>query len=282
MKRILSFILSLFILNGFVFSQEIQECGSSPKKSSTVKSAPKKSSSSSSTSSDLDSECMSILIDLCCDLMIENGIHVSFNDYPYADGGEFIVHDYNGSGTDKLCNFLLEDSVFYFPASNLMGNRTRFETTLFCFAGLNIENILYTNDLRNTDGRLLDFSDTQGILKLGAQIYCIQYNPISIGFNLDWLHMYNKIYFDTFYTEMIVRSYPVDPLHLEWRLGFSGMPKTNYTVDDTIPTELLTTSSVMVGIVLSRLEVFATWEYVQDGYQQMRSNGLGFGFRYNF
>lgn len=287
MKKTISVcMVLLFLISGL--------CAAAPKKPSsklpkttTTKTTTRKttSSNSSSSSSSIEESCMDALLDICCSLMIANGVGVTFEDYPYADGGGFVINDYE-SATDvdgKFYNLLLDTSLFMYPGSALMGNRTRAELTCFKFIGINFENIMFTNDLHQTEAHLGSMENAQGMFKLGAQFWCFQWDPISLGLNMDWLHMYGRKKYNTFAFETILRSYPFSPLHLEWRYCFSGSPRNvNYSSDDTITDELLMNSCLMVGFVMDRYELFVTWEYVQDGFEQMRSNGFGVGLRAHF
>lgn len=287
MKKIISVLLvSSFLISGLCAAAPKKPSSKLPKTTTTKTTSRKTTSSGSSTScrdSSIEESCMDALLDICCSLMIANGVGVTFEDYPYANDGGFVINDYDSVTDGKFYNLLLDTSLFMFPASGLIGNRTRAELICFKFAGINFENLMFTNDLHSSEQNLGSMENAQGMFKLGAQIWCFQWDPISFGFNMDWLHMYGRNKYDSFSFETILRSYPISPLHLEWRYSFSGTPKNiYYSSDDTITDELLMNSCLMVGYIMDRFELYAAWEYVQDGFEQMRSNGFGIGVRAHF
>lgn len=221
-----------------------------------------------------------LIADICSDWIATNAAYVSFEDYPYADTREsaFILHERDGDGTGKFFNGSIETNIMYIPSVNLAGNQTRVDFTFYKFIGLMAENTIYEYDFNPTN---LQFTDMRGFFKLGLSFWLLQYSPFSLGCSFSWIHGYGVVPYDSFCTEGFIRSYPFQPLHLEYRIAFSGCrDKDGYYDNDN----LLLHSKLIAGILLaeSRFEIYGAWDYFYDDTVVARGNGGSLGIKCYF
>lgn len=234
-------------------------------------------------------------------LWLFNNIGVTFDDYPYSDGrylnfftpnmfsfgDEFYLDEpdnSNNSENSELGNyspvkrrkeqsyrFVVESGFFYFPVEKIMGNESRFEGYIWKFFGPVFENTLYTS--KNS---FMDFSENfYGNLRLGGQFSLIHSNFFDTSFYMQWTYWYGQsLKLSGFNFGMILRSYPMNPILLEWRFNFQNFASTSDIIFD---------SHFELGFELnSPFEIYIAWKYRQDEiFDRNISNAFAAGIKYN-
>ncbi|MBQ4378029.1 MAG: hypothetical protein II821_02385 [Treponema sp.] len=189
---------------------------------------------------------------------------VRFFDYPYqeenvspADGKYIARGTLDGIAfTDPGYNrnrFSADTSLVYLH--NLgFGNETRFEGLLFPYFGPFFENLVLGKPFTNGDYSFEE-KGLRDNIKLGGQISLIQTNILSASFLIQYTTWRGKGFSDfrkgcNF--GLLLRSYPVKPLVLEWKMG-----SHNYTGDFEV-----FESDLHFGLMRGPYEFFASWKYL--------------------
>ena len=225
--------------------------------------------------------------DLCCSflelLWLESHMNCSFDEYPYANGNKYIIHQdflstteddyFNMDFDDKFYRFTFETGIFSLPELNYFGSETRIEGYIYKFFGPVFENLIFTK------GSFFDGSSNDnliGNLRLGGTFNLVNFNPINIAINVQWTHWYGAATNNGVTFGIIARSYPVKPLMLEWRGNWQILDKTNYNSDSD---PCIFESHLEAGIMSGRIEIFAAWKYIYDGYKEINTHGASLGVK---
>ena len=241
-----------------------------------------------------------LLVEIMTGVWLVNNITVSFQPYPYAAEGKYLMFGDFGASSNFEAAYESKDSsfekniepsetvktrVFRFAADTSLfwmdgfdiGNESRFEGYLFKFFGPVFENTLYCKNasLFGVNG------NDAGNLRLGGELALIQTNMISAAFVIQWDHWYGSVKADGVNFGFIVRSYPIKPLLLEWRPQFHCLTEN---AQDLFMFE----SILEVGFMVWRnFEVFASWRHIDT--RQYKSwfnntfyNGISAGIRVHF
>ncbi|MBR1535874.1 MAG: hypothetical protein IJ630_02940 [Treponema sp.] len=189
---------------------------------------------------------------------------VRFLDYPYQDDETVSPADGNYVARGSISGLVLtlpsySKNRFSFDTSlvylhNLgIGNETRFEGLLFPYIGPYFENLalgkFYTNG--TYDFEKSGFRDN---IKLGGQISLLQTNILSAAFLIQYT-TWRGNGFEDFKTGcnvgLLLRSYPVKPLVIEWKMGCHNY-KHDFSVFE---------SDLHFGFTHGPYEFFASWKY---------------------
>ncbi|MBQ5491586.1 MAG: hypothetical protein IIT68_05980 [Treponema sp.] len=211
-----------------------------------------------------------LIMDLLAGLWIVNNITVTFESYPYAQEGKYLIFGdlnaksnfdsaYTGSDEDssasqsqeiksRVFRFAADTAMFWMNGFNI-GNETRFEGYLFKFFGPVFENTLYCKNAYLFG----ETGNDAGNLRLGGELALVQTNMLSAAFLIQWDHWYGSLQADGINIGFIIRSYPVSPLLLEWRTSWHCLDE-NYVMWESI---------LEAGVMVWRnLEVFASWRHL--------------------
>ncbi len=186
---------------------------------------------------------------------------VRFFDYPYdeeasAADGKYVVRGTFGESifyTDPgyhRTRFSLDTSAVYLHGFGF-GNETRFEGLLFPYVGPYFENLSLYN-AKNGD---FDFSQKgfRNNVRLGGLVSLLQTNILSANFIVQYTAWQGE-HFDDFRrgatVGLLLRSYPIKPLVLEWKFGYQFFPHDFQIFE----------SDLHVGIMINRYEIFASWK----------------------
>ncbi|MBO4387411.1 MAG: hypothetical protein J5817_10425 [Treponema sp.] len=244
-------------------------------------------SSSSDTSGDILSELFSLL-------WLVNNLTVSFDAYPYANGRYLTFEGFSLYGSDKENSamqdwrFEIESNAFVFP-KKVWGVESRLEGILWKFIGPVFENTIYypigdwedNNDFEEHPSALpppevaMDIFDPDrkyaGNVRLGGQLSLWYANPLSLSVFLQWSKWYGAI--DCSGTELglIAKSYPADPILVEWR-GSIQMLKDKYHIDSIYESHL-----EIGAMVAPRIEVYGAWKYTHNPLLNVKGHGAAAG-----
>lgn len=244
----------------------------------------------SDTSESLFAELLAFLI-IACGVGYYWLNNVRFFDYPYEDDdfvspadGKYIVRGtLSGlSFTDPGYNrsrFSLDTSLVYLHGFG-MGNETRFEGLLFPYAGPCFENLALCNFKKG------DFDFTKkGLrdnLRIGGEISLFQTNILSAYFIIQYATWFGNDFSD--YKNgcnvgILLRSYPIKPLVIEWRFNAENFPHEFMVME----------SDLHLGLMIRRYEFFAAWKMLdflnsgEDESEHFKTlHGCTFGARVYF
>ncbi len=228
-------------------------------------------------------ELSNTISDLIVSLWLLNNVSLTFDDYPYADGKylnfplEETLSDIGDEikiqteSKEQFYRFTVETGIFYHPSMNLVGNESRFEGYIWKFFGPVLENTIFTQDL-------FDFqpSSFSGNLKLGGQLSILHSNYFDLSNFVQWSYIYGKsMNASGISFGFILRSYPINPILLEWRCTFQ---------DFFVSEKLIFESHLELGLELnSPAEVYVAYKYYNDCvFSNTESNGFSCGIKYNF
>lgn len=212
---------------------------------------------------------------------------VQFFDYPYDENsspadGNYVTRGYldgifyKDPGFNRS-RFSLDSSLVYLHGFGL-GNETRFEGLLFPYIGPYFENLA----LYNFQSGKYDFSE-RGVrdnLKIGGQLSLIQSNLLITNLLVQYTSWYSP-QFDFLHkgcaVGILLRSYPVKPLVIEWKLSSQNYPHS-FTVFE---------SDFHLGVMRKDYEVFASWKLLSFSNSEDESfgddfSGLTLGLRKYF
>ena len=217
-----------------------------------------------------------ILFDICDQIWIFSHMNADYDIAPYATRPKYIDYKAEEWQTEKFYRYTLETGTFFFPQDLTIGNESRIEGITYKFFGPVFENTLYTSFIsmsENTNFWLI------GNLKLGGAINLVNFNYFNVAFNMQWSHWYGQKTIDGMNLGFIIRSYPIKPVLLEWRVNWqSFMTEENYN-DFSAYFE----SHLELGIMVDkRIEIYAAWKYVNDRFNENIKNGISTGMKLHF
>ena len=206
-----------------------------------------------------------------------NNLGVTYDSYPYATSPRYLCFESNADQFDLMFanhfyRFALDTSCFY--DTNLwFGNSVRFEGLIWKFFGpvIELNSYIKTLDESNT---YLTAEGYKGNLRIGGDLSLIQTNPITILFYMQWNHYINIPLDDSLDLGFILRSYPIKPVLIEWRVNWQFLNEFDRTFFE---------SHLEAGaMVAGPLEVFAGWNYkIYPGFNY-RGHGFEVGARLHF
>lgn len=239
----------------------------------------------------LDSDLLtSFFVDFFTDILVTacvvNNVIVSFDDYPYANSNKYIFFpDFSTSNSvgepvanaqKKWFRGTVDTALFTIPKYDIVGSETKFECYLWKFFGPIFEYTSYSDfDLSSIDKEDLsirDLYEEDGFFRLGGQIAIFQFNPISLLFSTSWIHGFTKSnnYFDSVSCGIVARSYPFDPVLLEWRLNFFDY--FDYFIFE---------SHFEFGVMINRFEIFGAWKSIIVD-EKTYTDGFSLGLKVHF
>lgn len=227
--------------------------------------------------------------DTFADLIIEilgilwgyNNLGVTYDSYPYATSPKYLCFDSTADAFDlsyanHFYRFALDTSMFC-DINLWMGNSTRFEGLLWKFFGPVIE----LNSFFNTaDGNpYLAESGYKANLRIGGDFALIQTNPFSAFFYMQWNHYINIPIGDSLIAGFILRSYPIKPVLIEWRVNWQFLQEEDFAGSDGIFFESHLEAGAMVA---GPLEAFAAWNFKSYPGFEYKGHGFEAGVRLHF
>lgn len=240
-----------------------------------------------------------LILDLITGVWFVNNALVTFEPYPYAAEGKYLVFGDLNAESNFSSSYISEGQeleateeaepvktrVFRFAADTGMfwmnglsvGNETRFEGYLFKFIGPIVENTLYCK----TPEQFGQNGNDAGNLRLGAEFAIFQTNMLSGAFFIEWDHWYGSLKADGVALGLIARSYPIKPLMIEWRGMVHDFNKNEQDI-------CIWESILEVGFMAWRnIEVFASWRHLDAMecpyfFEGSRSDGVTAGVRVHF
>lgn len=226
-------------------------------------------------------------------LWLFNNIGVTFDRYPYYSGPYINIYGitdeyyyYEGDGDD-------EDEYYYYEPVNSAYKDFRFEiesSTAFMFnTGLLVEEVRFEGyfwkffgpDISHTSYWKIFTSEYTGNLRIGGEFSWVQTNLFNFSTSFQWDHWYGTKKLDGLNVGLIVRSYPISPVTLEWRGNFHCVE-----TDDARPIDgdgYLYESLLEVGFMIDKgLEFNLAWRYASDYNYNTVDNGIAAGIKYYF
>ncbi len=226
-------------------------------------------------SSDLASDLLSVL-------WLAYNSTITFEQYPYAADNKYINFNKTSSSTDRDFRFSLSTGLFCLPQF-ASGIETAFEGYIFKCFGPYCENTIFGTLNTNFSPFNFNYSDLYGNFKLGGQLALFQFNPLSLSLYVQWIHWYSITSAPWVNDKngvtvgMNLRSYPVKPLVLEFRVGCEAMNSSN---DTFVETEL------KAGFMVKSMEIYLAWKYrnffMNETIFVKESNGIASGVRFYF
>ena len=246
-----------------------------------------------STSSDTSGG--DILSELFSLLWLINNLTVSFDAYPYANGRYLSFEGFSLYGSDKTGDsaqqdwrFEIESNAFVFP-KKVWGVESRLEGILWKFIGPVFENTIYypigdwedNNDFEAHPDALpppevaMEIFDPDrkyaGNVRLGGQLSLWYTNPLSLAVFLQWSKWYGAIDCSGMELGLIAKSYPFDPILVEWRGSIQTL-KDRYDID------AIYESHLEVGaMVAPRVEAYGAWKYTHNPLLNVKGHGAAIG-----
>lgn len=217
-----------------------------------------------------------------------NNLLTEYDEYPYANG-KYINFDsaatytYTEESLPKVIEhrpfrFACDTSVFYHPEFGA-GVNARLEGILYKFIGPVFEYSEWV-DSKSVNKLLNEHIEDlhpKGNLRIGAQLSFLQFNPINVYWLLQWSHLFDSdLHYSTknaFLWGIIIRSYPIKPLLLEFRgtAQHFGSDKSIYE------------SHLEIGfMVKGRWEIFGAWNLSTNEIYKTEYNSLELGTRIHF
>lgn len=305
MKKFITALLLTALMCTSVFGQEItfgQNALATPQKieyqwASDLPGIPPLSGKSSGAhyASSSDNVFAELVFDILFSVWLYDLFVVTWDDYPYADGKYINFLDVetgiNAMMDDELpgsqssvvgvrgkpYRFVLDAGFTSFPEANKYAGEARFEGYIWKFFGPVFEVLSISDDPLSVTSP----EDAYINLKLGGQFSLLQSNFLSASFHMQWTHWYGLG--ETWDCNngmtlgMILRSYPVKPIVLEWRFNWHDLYSTSYG-----PERTLFESHLEMGVVLdSPLEIYGAWKYISNENDGKTLNGFAAGIRYH-
>ena len=217
-----------------------------------------------------------IIIEILGWLWGYNNLGVTYDYYPYATSARYLCFDSTADTFDltfanHFYRFALDASCFY-DIGLWFGSSVRFEGLIWKFFGPVIE----WNSYFKTDGSnpYLTADGYKGNIRVGGDLSLVQTNPITILFYMQWNHYINIPLDDSLDLGFILRSYPIKPVLIEWRVNWQFLNEFNHTFFE---------SHLEAGaMVAGPLEAFAAWNYkIYPGFNY-RGHGFEAGVRVHF
>ena len=217
--------------------------------------------------------------------LLSKGIEVCWYDYPYQTNGNlsFFNGKYVVDTTEQgwlysnKSRFSLDSSALCLHGFGF-GNETRFEGLVFSLAGLCVENLVVKDFGKNAWSS--DGNDLADNLKIGLQLSIIQTDFLSASLLIQYSKWYgtnmNSLYRGCG-ASFILRSYPVKPIVLEWKVGWQNY-HGHFRVYE---------SDLHLGVMLNRFEIFAAWKTLDFSKREKFPNlddvhGISLGVRTYF
>jgi hypothetical protein len=185
-----------------------------------------------------------------------NNFTARYTAYPYANGNKYIVFNSSAlAGSSSTSEYTTRMSRFSADTSAVwlgdlgFGNESTFEGFLAAGLGPYFENLIVNDSSNNSTGNI----------RLGGQISLFQSNPLSLALIFQWSHFYGdaatSLPQNGFAYGAIFRSYPFNPIVLEWRIS----------AQDFSDNVVITDSNLQAGFMLERFEIFAAWRAMWIG-----------------
>lgn len=206
---------------------------------------------------------LDIFLDIFDELWIFTHVNAEYDTAPYANRKDYIIYTQNTAAASKFYRFQFENGFFYFPGYNTVGNETRIEGIAYKFFGPVIENIV--------------LPDLTGNVRVGLTLNIINFNLLNLAFILEWTHWYGPKNLDGLCEGIIIRSYPVKPLIIEYRGNWQSIFNDGYSTNECIFESHLETG-FMVG---RHEEIYLAWKYFNNGYKNVTRHGISTGFKYH-
>ena len=214
-----------------------------------------------------------ILFEIFDQIWIFSHINADYDYAPYASRDSYIDFKSDEDDVDKFYRYTFETGLFFFPQDLTIGNESRIEGITYKFFGPVFENTIFT-DLRTISNASRPW--LQGNLRLGGQLNLVNFNVINIAFNLQWTHWYGLANIDGMCLGFTLRSYPIEPLLIEWRVNWQDYISVEKCNDFSAYFE----SHLELGFMTGKVsEVYAAWKYINDRYYGIRKNGFATGVK---
>ena len=216
-----------------------------------------------------------ILFDICDQIWIFSHMNADYDIAPYATRPKYIDYKAEDWQAEKFYRYTLETGTFFFLQDLTIGNESRIEGITYKFFGPVFENTLFTSFRSMSENSNIWLI---GNLRLGA-INLVNFNLFNVALNIQWTHWYGQKIIDGMNLGFILRSYPIKPVLLEWRVNWqSFMTEENYN-DFSAYFE----SHLELGIMVDkRIEIYAAWKYVNDRFNENIKNGVSSGVKFHF
>ncbi|MBQ6057019.1 MAG: hypothetical protein IJL34_05035 [Treponema sp.] len=243
---------------------------------------PRKKQKTTSSSSGSNDPCVDACAEVCVRTAAEilaagwllNNLTCSYTNFPYEQLRPNYVYNVQ-NGSLKKARFSASTAFVYLKGLGI-GNETIFEGLLFPVVGPYVENIIFSDKNEKEDGQ---DSTELGNIRIGGQLSLLQNDYLSCTAILQWSHWYLDSTIDTngITIGLDLRSYPVYPVAVMWRINMTTFNNDLYVVD----------SNLEDGVFSRRYEVFAGWKYMSVGnestnYRSDYWNGLYSGIRIHF
>lgn len=249
--------------------------------STSIFAAPRPSSPSRSysrSSSSVSSDCSNALFDACAELLITlsyyNNIMASYDNYPYATRNNYI--NLGEKDDTQFYRFTADTSLVFVPSLNAYGNDFRFEGYIWKFFGPVFENRIIVDPYNNTQ---------YGEMDLGMQFSVFQFSLCSMIVDIKWEHLYGIKYYNGVNLGFGLKSYPINPLVIEYRAEWGYFNKSGNDIDPYTGIRKNSTfkSHLEAGAMLSSpVELYGYWDYIKDGFAYRTDNIFGIGVKYHF
>ena len=230
----------------------------------------------SSSDDDVADGIADLIVEILGYLWGYNNLGVTYDSYPYATHPRYMCFDATSGYFDMtfpnhFYRFALDTSMFW-DMGLWMGNSTRFEGALWKFFGPVVE----LNSYFNTDSEnpYLAESGYKGNLRIGGDFALLQTNPISVWFYMQWNHYINIPLDNSMIVGFILRSYPIKPILIEWRVDWQFLNEFEKAFFE---------SHLEVGaMVVGPLEAFAAWNFKKFPGFDYSGHGVEAGVRLHF
>ncbi len=232
--------------------------------------------SSSSARSTAEDTLIDLIVEILGYIWGYNNLGVTYDAYPYATSPRYMCFEatqgyFDLSFPDHFWRFGL-DTSFFDDIGLWMGNSTRFEGFIWKFFGPVVELNSYFN---TKEGNIyLANSGYKGNVRVGGSLSLVQTNPFSALFYMQWNHYINIPLEDSLALGFILRSYPIKPVLLEWRVNWQFLQEFEKAFFE---------SHLEVGaMVTGPLEIFAAWNFKSYPGFEYKGHGFEAGARVHF
>ena len=236
----------------------------------------------------------SLFVDLLTEIFVElwflDNFLVNFDDYPYANGEKYLTFDPSmadtmmGTSDANWYRFALDSSIYCYPGL-YSGAEVRFEGLIWKFFGPIVEvdfsNIIdFTGDPDPEDEDAPITAGTRDIsFQIALEMSVFQSNPLSLFWSIGWSTIKTGgERYSGLVAQLIARSYPVNPILIEWRGTILDMSLSG---DSSIEYVVLESHLEVGAMVAGPLEVFAAWRYLSSETLRYRGHGFDVGIRYH-
>ena len=216
-----------------------------------------------------------ILFEISNQIWIFSHMNADYDIAPYANRPKYIDFKAEEWETEKFYRYTFETGVFFFPQDLTIGNESRIEGITYKFFGPVFENTIFTSFKPVAENNYW----LEGNLRLGGAINLVNFNVFNAALHLQWSHWYGLKTIDGLNIGFILRSYPIKPVLLEWRVNWQAfLTEENYS-DFSAYFESNLELGIMTG---KRTELYAAWKYVNDRYNDIIKNGASTGVKLHF